>query len=150
MEITQFTYSQQVGVACDPVSAELTHGLERLAMYLQDVDNVYDLVWAPGVSCGEVRDEVEMVDLNFELADVAFHRELFERYEAESKRMVEAGVRTYDYRMKHHTFNILDARGAISVAERQQTIFRVRALQKHAQRHIVQREEMGFLRQTRG
>ncbi len=151
MEITQFTYFQQVGgVTCDPVSAELTYGLERLAMYLQDVDNVYDLTWAPGVSYGEVkhRDEVEWSTFNFELADVAFHRTLFERYEAESKRMVEAGqvLPAYDYCMKcSHTFNILDARGAISVAERQQTIFRVRALAKAcAEAYILQREEMGY------
>ena len=151
MAITQFTYFQQVGgVTCDPVSAELTYGLERLAMYLQDVDSVYDLEWAPGVSYGEVKhqDEVEWSTFNFELADVAFHRELFERYEAESTRMVEAGqvLPAYDYCMKcSHTFNILDARGAISVAERQQTIFRVRALAKAcAEAYIAQREAMGF------
>ena len=151
MEITQFTYFQQVGgISCNPVSAELTYGLERLAMYLQDVDSVYDLVWAPGVSYGEVkhRDEVEWSTFNFELADVAFHRELFERYESESKRMVEAGqvLPAYDYCMKcSHAFNILDARGAISVAERQQTIFRVRALAKAcAEAYIAQREVMGF------
>ena len=151
MEITQFTYFQQVGgVTCDPVSAELTYGLERLAMYLQDVDSVYDLEWAPGVSYGEVKhqDEVEWSTFNFETADVAFHRELFERYEAESRRMAEAGLvlPAYDYCMKcSHAFNILDARGAISVAERQQTIFRVRALAKAAaEAYIAQREAMGF------
>jgi len=157
MEITQFTYFQQVGgVTCEPVSAELTYGLERLAMYLQDVDSVYDLVWADGlaggadVSYGEVKhqDEVEWSTFNFETADVALHRELFERYEAESARMVEAGLvlPAYDYCMKcSHAFNVLDARGAISVAERQQTIFRVRALAKAcAEAYIAQREAMGF------
>ena len=149
MEITQFTYFQQVGgVECDPVSAELTYGLERIAMYLQDVDSVYDLEWSPGVSYGEVKhqDEVEWSTFNFEHADVALHRQLFEQYEAESQRMVAEGLvlPAYDYCMKcSHAFNILDARGAISVAERQQTIFRVRALRRRAPRRISPSAEMG-------
>ncbi len=151
MEITQFTYFQQVGgVECSPVSAELTYGLERICMYLQNVDNVYDLVWAPGVTYGQVKhqDEIEFSTFNFEEADVDFHRELFDRYEAESLRLIDKGLvlPAYDYCMKcSHTFNILDASGAISVAQRQNTIFRVRKLAKRcAEAYIAQREAMGF------
>jgi glycyl-tRNA synthetase alpha chain len=151
MEITQFTYFQQVGgIELDPISAELTYGLERIAMYLQDVDNVYDLVWAPGVTYGEVKhqDEVEFSRFNFEEADVAFHRELFDRYESECLRLLGLGLvlPAYDYCMKcSHAFNLLDARGAISVAERQKTIFRVRTLAKGvAEAYIQQRESLGF------
>ncbi|MEZ4268605.1 MAG: glycine--tRNA ligase subunit alpha [Myxococcota bacterium] len=151
MEITQFTYFQQVGgIELDPISAELTYGLERIAMYLQDVDNVYDLVWAPGVTYGEVKhqDEVEFSRFNFEEADVPFHRELFDRYESECLRLLGLGLvlPAYDYCMKcSHAFNLLDARGAISVAERQKTIFRVRTLAKGvAEAYIQQREAMGF------
>ncbi len=151
MEITQFTYFQQVGgIELHPISAELTYGLERIAMYLQDVDNVYDLVWAPGVTYGEVKhqDEVEFSRFNFEEADVAFHRELFDRYESECLRLLglELVLPAYDYCMKcSHAFNLLDARGAISVAERQKTIFRVRTLAKGvAEAYIQQRESLGF------
>ncbi len=151
MEITQFTYFQQVGgLECDPVSSELTYGLERISMYLQDVDNVFDLEWAAGVTYGQVRHqaEVELSHFNFEEADVDFHRELFAKYEAESKRLSDKGlvIPAYDYCLKcSHTFNILDARGAISVAERQQTIFRVRALAKAvAEAYVAQREALGF------
>ena len=151
MEITQFTYFQQVGgIECDPVAAELTYGLERICMYLQNVDNIYDLVWAPGVTYGQVKhqDEVEYSTFNFEEADVPFHRELFDRYEAESLRLIDKGLvlPAYDYCMKcSHTFNILDARGAISVAQRQNTIFRVRKLAKRcAEAYIAQRESMGL------
>jgi glycyl-tRNA synthetase alpha chain len=150
MEISQFTYFQQVGgIEVDPVSAELTYGLERICMYLQDVDNVYDLKWAPGVSYGQVKhqDEVEFSTFNFEEADVDFHRMLFDRYETESQRLIDKGLvlPAYDYCMKcSHTFNILDARGAISVTERQKTIFRVRKLAKGvAQAYVAQREAMG-------
>ncbi|MCB9728085.1 MAG: glycine--tRNA ligase subunit alpha [Deltaproteobacteria bacterium] len=151
MEITQFTYFQQVGgIELDPISAELTYGLERIAMYLQDKDNVYDLVWAPGVTYGEVKhqDEVEFSRFNFEEADVAFHRELFDRYESECLRLLglELVLPAYDYCMKcSHAFNLLDARGAISVAERQKTIFRVRTLAKGvAEAYIRQREALGY------
>ncbi|MGM0578649.1 MAG: glycine--tRNA ligase subunit alpha [Myxococcota bacterium] len=151
MEITQFTYFQQVGgLELDPITVELTYGLERIAMYLQDVDNVYDLAWAHGVTYGEVkhRDEVEFSTFNFEQADVELHRMLFDRYEQECLRLLDEGLvlPAYDYCMKcSHTFNLLDARGAISVAERQKTIFRVRTLAKRtAQAYAAQREEMGF------
>lgn len=151
MEITQFTYFQQVGgIDVHPVSVELTYGLERIAMYLQNVDSVYQLVWVPGVSYGQVKhqDEVEFSRFNFEEADVAFHHQLFERYEAECRRMLELGLvlPAYDYCMKcSHAFNILDARGAISVAARQKFIFRCRDLAKGvAKAYVAQREEMGF------
>jgi glycyl-tRNA synthetase alpha chain len=151
MEITQFTYFQQVGgIELSPISAELTYGLERIAMYLQNVDSVYDLVWAPGVTYGEVKhqDEVEFSRFNFEEADVPFHRELFDRYESECMRLLalDLVLPAYDYCMKcSHAFNLLDARGAISVAERQKTIFRVRTLAKGvAEAYIRQREALGF------
>jgi glycyl-tRNA synthetase alpha chain len=156
MEITQFTYFQQVGgLDCDPVSVELTYGLERIAMYLQNVDSVFDLAWVPGVTYGQVKhqDEVEWSKFNFEHADVAFHLQLFDRYEAEAGRMLalELPLPAYDYTMKcSHAFNILDARGAISVTERQQYIFRVRALAKGAaELYVRQREALGFPLLTR-
>ncbi len=150
MEITQFTYFQQVGgIELDPIPVELTYGIERICMYLQDVDSVYDLEWVPGVTYGQVKhqDEVEFSTFNFEQADVPFHRELFDRYESECLRLIELGLvlPAYDYCMKcSHTFNVLDARGAISVAERQKTIFRVRTLAKAiAEAYVAQREAMG-------
>jgi len=151
MEITQFTYFQQVGgVELSPIPVELTYGLERIAMYLQNVDSVYDLTWAPGVTYGEVkhRDEVEFSTFNFEEADVPFHQELFTRYESECLRLLDKDLvlPAYDYCMKcSHTFNLLDARGAISVTERQKYIFRVRALAKRiAHAYVAQREALGF------
>ncbi len=151
MEITQFTYFQQVGgVELDVVSAELTYGIERIAMYLQNKESIFDLVWVPGVTYGEVkhRDEVEFSHFNFEEADVPFHQELFGRYESECKRLLDKGLvlPAYDYCMKcSHTFNLLDARGAISVAERQKYIFRVRALAKGvAEAYVASRRELGF------
>tara|TARA_Y100001934_G_C11817529_1_gene524608 strand:- start:76 stop:558 length:483 start_codon:yes stop_codon:yes gene_type:complete len=151
MEITQFTYFQQVGgLELDPISAELTYGLERIAMYLQDVDSVYDLTWVEGVTYGEVKhqDEVEFSRFNFEEADIPFHQMLFGKYETECQRLVELGLvlPAYDYCMKcSHTFNLLDARGAISVTERQKYIFRVRALAKAvAEAYVASREALGF------
>ena len=151
MEITQFTYFQQVGgIELDPISVELTYGVERIAMYLQNVDSVYDLTWSGDVTYGAVKhqDEVEFSRFNFEEADIPFHRELFDRYESECSRLLEKGLvlPAYDYCMKcSHCFNLLDARGAISVAERQKTIFRVRALAKGvAEAYVAQREAMGF------
>jgi glycyl-tRNA synthetase alpha chain len=134
MEVTQFTYFQQAGgIDLAPVTAELTYGVERIAMYLQDVDNVYDLSWNDHVTYGQVRHqgEVEFSRLSFELADTAFNFDLFDRYEKECARLVAADVPlpAYDYCMKaSHVFNLLDARGAISVTERQRFIGRVRAL----------------------
>ena len=151
MECTQFTYFQQVGgVEVKPVSVELTYGLERLAMYIQGVDSVFDIVWKPGVTYGEIhhQSEVEWSKYNFEIADVAMLFDLFNNYEAESKRATKAGLilPAYDYCLKcSHTFNLLDARGAISVTERAGFIARVRGMAKAcASAYLAQREEMGF------
>ncbi len=151
MEITQFTYFQQAGgIDLHPVSVELTYGPERIAMYLQGVDNVYDLQWTTGVTYGDVhhRGEVEHSIYNFEQADVDMLFRLFSMYEAESSRIVALGLvlPAYDYCLKcSHTFNLLNARGAISVAERNSLIGRVRNLARLcAEGYLKQREEMGF------
>ncbi|HOE81944.1 MAG TPA: glycine--tRNA ligase subunit alpha [Myxococcota bacterium] len=134
MEVTQFTYFQQCGgYELNPITAELTYGLERITMYLSGIDNVFDLEWGHGVKYREVhhRTEVEFSKYNFEHADVPMHFKLFETYEGECKRLLELGLArpAYDYCMKSsHAFNVLDARGAISVSERQAYIGRVRAL----------------------
>ncbi len=151
MEITQFTYFQQAGgIDLKPISVELTYGLERIAMYLQNVDNVYDLVWNNGVKYREVhhRDEVEFSKYNFEVADVGMFFKLFEMYESECKRLIENKLvlPAYDFCLKcSHTFNMLDARGAISVTERTGYIARVRNLAKKcAEGFLKMREEMGY------
>ncbi len=151
MEITQFTYFQQAGgIELKPISGEITYGLERIAMYLQGVDNVYDLVWAKGVNYGHVhhKGEVEWSIHNFEVADVPLQRQLFDLYEKESLRLIERGLvlPAYDYCLKcSHAFNILDARGAISVTERAAVIGRVRNLaRRSAEAYLKQREEMGY------
>jgi glycyl-tRNA synthetase alpha chain len=153
MEVTQFTYFQQAGgIDLRPVTAELTYGLERIAMYLQDVDNVYDLTWVSGVKYGQVhhQSEVEYSRFNFELSDPALNFRLFDDFERECKRLLAAApsvvLPAYDYCMKcSHTFNLLDARGAISVAERQRYIGRVRALAKGcAEAYLAERERLGF------
>ncbi|MBN2232874.1 MAG: glycine--tRNA ligase subunit alpha [Deltaproteobacteria bacterium] len=152
MEITQFTYFQQVGgFDLKPVSGEITYGIERIAMYLQGVDNVYDLKWNDSVAYGQVhhRGEVEWSRYNFEEADVKMLLKLFEMYEAEGLRLAEKGgmvLPLYDHCLKcSHTFNLLDARGAISVTERTSYIGRVRTLAKlAAEAYLAQREEMGF------
>jgi glycyl-tRNA synthetase alpha chain len=135
MEVTQFTYFQQCGgYDLSPITAELTYGIERITMYLSGIDNVYDLEWGHGVKYGDVhhRSEVEFSTYNFERADVPLHFDLFNRYEAECQRLLAMGdlaLPSYDYCMKcSHAFNVLDARGAISVTERQAYIGRVRAL----------------------
>lgn len=138
MEVTQFTYFQQVGgLECFPITGEITYGLERIAMYLQGVDSIYDLVWTDGpqgkVSYGDVfhQNEVEMSTYNFEEADVEFLFSSFDNYEKESSRLVEKGLALPAYEMvmkASHVFNLLDARHAISVTERQRYILRVRAL----------------------
>ena len=141
MECTQFTYFQQVGgFECRPVPAEITYGLERLAMYIQGVDSVYDLVWSVGpdghtFTYGDVflRNEQQYSAYNFEVADVDMLLALFTTYEGECRRTLDAGyvLPAYDYVLKcSHAFNLLDARGAISVTERQGYILRVRALAK--------------------
>ncbi len=152
MEITQFTYFQQAGgIDLMPVTAELTYGIERIAMYLQDVDNVYDLAWnAAGVTYGQVhhQSEVEFSTFHFEQADSALNFDLFDRYEAEAKRLVELELvlPAYDYAMKcSHVFNILDARGAISVTERQRFIGRVRTMSRLcAEGFVRSRARLGF------
>ncbi len=148
MESTQFTYFQQVGgVEVKPVSVELTYGLERLAMYIQGVDNVYDLEWKPGVKYGDIhhKSEVEWSTYNFEVANVDMLVDLFGKYEAESRAAMAAGLvlPAYDYCLKcSHTFNLLDARGAISVTERAAYIGRVRGMAKAcAAGYLAQMEE---------
>ncbi|MDD5391521.1 MAG: glycine--tRNA ligase subunit alpha [Thiothrix sp.] len=155
MEVTQFTYFQQVGgLDCRPVSGEITYGLERLAMYMQNVQSVYDLVWTKGpqgvVTYGDVyhQNEVEQSTYNFEHAnvDALFHQ--FDVCESESQRMIEAGLPlpAYEQMLKaSHTFNLLDARRAISVTERQRFILRVRTLARAvAEAYYNAREALGF------
>ena len=151
MEITQFTYFQQAGsIDLNPVSVELTYGPERIAMYIQGVSSVYDLEWTKGVKYGDVhhRGEVEHSIYNFELADVDMLFRLFDMYEAEALRIIGHNLvlPAYDYCLKcSHTFNLLNARGAISVAERSSLIGRVRQLARLcAEGYLKQREEMGF------
>ncbi len=151
MEITQFTYFQQAGgIDLKPVCVELTYGLERIAMYIQGVDSVFDLVWADNVTYGDVhhQGEVEWSHFNFEDADVAMHFKMFEMCEEESRRLIEKGLvlPAYDYCLKcSHIFNILDARNAISVKERTSYVARVRQLARAcAEAYVKQREEMGF------
>lgn len=155
MEVTQFTYFQQVGgIECYPVTGEITYGLERLAMYLQGVDSVYDLVWTKGqfgtVTYGDVfhQNEVEQSTYNFEQAPVAKLFELFDFYESEANRLiqVELALPAYEQVVKaSHTFNLLDARGAISVTERQRYILRVRTLARAiAQSYVQSRAKLGF------
>ena len=155
MEVTQFTYFQQVGgLECYPVTGEITYGLERLAMYLQGVDSVYDLVWTRGqfgtVTYGDVfhQNEVEQSTYNFEHANVEKMFELFDFYESESNRLMAAELPLPAYEMvikASHTFNLLDARGAISVTERQRYILRVRGLARAiAQSYVDSRAKLGF------
>jgi glycyl-tRNA synthetase alpha chain len=151
MEVTQFTYFQEVGsLACKPVLGEITYGLERLAMYLQGKESVYDLVWTPGVSYGDVyhQNEVEQSRYNFELSGTEMLFRHFSEYEAEAKRLMQAQcvLPAYEMVMKcSHTFNLLDARGAISVTERAAYIGRVRALARDvAKAYYESRERLGF------
>ncbi len=156
LEISQFTYFQQIGgIDCRPVSGELTYGLERIAMYLQDVDSMFDLAYGAGVSYGDIykRAEWEWSKYNFEEADAAAHFDAFTRYEAEAKRLLSPRepmqklvLPAYDFVVKAaHQFNVLDARGAIGVTERQRYIGRVRALARAvAESYIAQREALGF------
>jgi glycyl-tRNA synthetase alpha chain len=151
MEITQFTYFQQAGsIRLDPVTVEITYGLERIAMYLQQKENVYDLMWNETVTYGHVhkQSEWELSVYNFEAADVKMLFQLFDLYEKESQGLSAKGLvqPAYEYCLKcSHTFNVLDARGAISVAERTRFIERIRALARLAARNYLdQREKMGF------
>ncbi len=151
MEITQFTYFQQVGgVDLDPICVEITYGIERIAMYLQGIDNVYDLEWGHGIKYGDVhhQGEVEWSVYNFEEADVEMLRRIFDMYEAEGVRLAarQLVLPTYDCCLKcSHLFNLLDARGAISVAERTSYIGRVRNLARlSAEGYLRQRESLGY------
>jgi glycyl-tRNA synthetase alpha chain len=157
MEVTQFTYFQEVGsLACKPVLGEITYGLERLAMYLQGKESIYDLVWTPGtrtsaaVLYGDVyrQNEVEQSRYNFELSNPEMLIRHFGEFEAEAKHLIEAQCVLPAYEMvlkSSHTFNLLDARGAISVTERAAYIARVRALARAvAQAYYDSREKLGF------
>jgi glycyl-tRNA synthetase alpha chain len=155
MEVTQFTYFQQVGgIECRPVTGEITYGLERIAMYLQGVESVFDLVWTDGelgkITYGDVfhQNEVEMSTYNFEYAPVDDLFKHFDLYESESQRIIEADLPLPAYEMvlkASHTFNLLDARHAISVTERQRFILRVRTLAREvAQAYYNRRESLGF------
>jgi len=151
MEITQFTYFQMAGsIELHPVSVEITYGLERISMYLQGIDNVYDLQWNNNITYGDVyhQQEVEQSTYNFELADVDMLLDLFNKYEAEAIRIVKEKlvIPAYEYCLKcSHTFNILDARGAISVTERTGYIARIRNLARAcAEQYLRQREDRGF------
>jgi len=155
MEVTQFTYFQQVGgLECFPVTGEITYGIERIAMYLQGVDSVYDLLWAHGpqgpVSYGDVfhQSEVEMSRFNFEEADVPFLFSCFDKHESECQRLIakQLPLPAYEQVLKaSHTFNLLDARHAISVTERQRFILRVRTLARAvAQSYFDMRKALGF------
>jgi glycyl-tRNA synthetase alpha chain len=151
MEVTQFTYFQQVGsLDVDPVSVELTYGLERLASYIQEKENVFELEWVDGVKYGDVfgQPEYEHSKYTFELSDQAWLFRLFDDFEREAKRALGENLvfPAFDYALKcSHTFNLLDARGAISVTERTGYIARVRNLaRKIARAYIEEREKLGF------
>ncbi|MCK5876070.1 MAG: glycine--tRNA ligase subunit alpha [Candidatus Marithrix sp.] len=155
MEITQFTYFQQVGgLECKPVTGEITYGLERIAMYLQGVESVFDLVWTDGplgrITYGDVfhQNEVEMSTYNFKYAPIKELFHLFELYESESSSLIEKNLPLPAYEMMlktSHTFNLLDARHAISVTERQRYILRVRTLARAvAKAYYERRESLNF------
>ncbi|GAB4405735.1 MAG: glycine--tRNA ligase subunit alpha [Thermodesulfovibrionales bacterium] len=151
MEITQFTYFQQVGgIDLKPVSVEITYGLERIAMYLQGVDNVFNLDWGNGIKYGDIHytSEVEFSKYNFDFADIELLMGQFESFEKEAKRLYHLGLvmPSYEFCLKcSHTFNLLDARGAFSVTERTGYIARVRSIARLcAEGYLKQREEMGF------
>jgi len=151
MEITQFTYFQQVGgLDCKPVLGEITYGIERLAMYLQSCENVYDLNWTDHITYGDVyhQNEVEQSTYNFEYSDANWLFDQFQNYEAQAKRLIEIPLALPAYEMvlkAAHTFNLLDARGAISVTERATYIARIRNLSKAvAQAYFASREQLGF------
>ena len=151
MEITQFTYFQQAGgIDLKPVSLEITYGLERIAMYLQGVDNVFDIIWTRGIRYRELhhQTEVEFSRFNFDLSDPHLLKRWFDDYERESKRLLKEGLvlPSYEFCLKcSHTFNLLDARGVLSVTERTGYIARVRGLAKAvAEAYLEQRSTMGF------
>ena len=151
MEVTQFTYFQQVGgIDCKPITGEITYGLERLAMYLQSVENVFDLVWTPGLTYGDVyrQNEVEQSAYNFEHSDADFLFIAFGAHEKQAQHLIQEklALPAYEQVLKAaHTFNLLDARGAISVTERAAYIGRIRNLARSvAQSYLESRARMGF------
>jgi glycyl-tRNA synthetase alpha chain len=151
MEVTQFTYFQQVGgIDCKPITGEITYGLERLAMYLQAVDNVYDLVWTEGLSYGDVyrQNEIEQSAYNFEHSDVDFLLTAFAAHETQSEHLMaqHLALPAYEQLLKAgHSFNLLDARGAISVTERAGYIGRIRNLARAvAHSYLDSRARLGF------
>ena len=151
MASKKFTYFQQVGgIDCKPVLGEITYGIERLAMYLQNCSNVYDLVWTDGVTYGDVyhQNEVEQSRYNFEYSNTEMLFTNFSNYESEAKRLMEVPLALPAYEMvlkAAHTFNLLDARGAISVTERAAYIGRIRTLSRLvAQAYLESREQLGF------
>ena len=151
MEVTQFTYFQQVGgIDCKPITGEITYGLERLAMYLQGVDNVYDLKWTEGLSYGDVylQNEKEQSAYNFEHSDAEFLFTAFGAHEKQARHLMEQqlALPAYEQVLKAaHTFNLLDARGAISVTERAAYIGRIRNLARAvAQSYLLSRQRLGF------
>jgi len=157
MEITQFTYFQLAGgLELDPITAEITYGLERICMYLQQVDDIMKIEWGGGITWGELnrQAEREFSIFHFEKADVSFYFEIFERFQREAIRMLEAGLimPAYDYVIKcSHMFNILDARGAISVSERTSYIARIRDLARQtAEAYLEERQRLGFPLLKRG
>ena len=151
LEVSQYTYFQQVGgIRCEPVTLELTYGIERLAMFIQEVESVYDLQWAPGVTYGEMHKETERQwsTYNFEKADAKLLSRHFDEYEKEAKRLIDESLvyPAYDFVMKaSHAFNTLQATGMISVAQRQDYILRIRKLAGLVARaYVAMREEKGF------
>jgi glycyl-tRNA synthetase alpha chain len=151
MEVTQFTYFQQVGgIDCKPVLGEITYGIERLVMYLQGVDNIFDIVWTEGLTYRDVyhQNEVEQSAYNFEHSDVDYLLRHFADHEAQARRLLEAGLPLPGYEQilkAAHTFNLLDARGAISVTERAAYIGRIRTLSRLvASAYVESRAKLGF------
>ncbi|MFV0558638.1 MAG: glycine--tRNA ligase subunit alpha [Enterococcus sp.] len=151
MEITQFTYFQQVGgLTCKPVTSEITYGLERLASYIQEVESVYDLEWADGVKYGEIfkQPEFEHSKYSFEISDQALLLDNFNKFEAEAKRCIEESLvhPAYDYILKcSHNFNLLDARGAVSVTERAGYLARIRNMARLvAKIFVAERAKLGY------
>jgi len=151
MEVTQFTYFQQVGgLELDVVPVEITYGLERLALYIQNKENVYELDWTEGVKYGDMRYQFEYENskYSFELADLEKHFAWFDQYEEEAGKVLDAGLvlPAYDYVLKcSHVFNVLDSRGAISTTERMAYILRVRNLARRCAEVFVQnRKDLGY------
>jgi glycyl-tRNA synthetase alpha chain len=151
MEVTQFTYFQQVGgIDCKPITGEITYGLERLAMYIQGKESIFDLVWTPGLTYGDVyhQNEVEQSTYNFEHSDVEFLLQAFAAHERQSQHLMgqHLALPAYEQLLKAgHSFNLLDARGAISVTERAAYIGRIRNLARAvAQSYLDSRARLGF------